>query len=49
MDWIRKLISNNAPALLMAGAAITAVPILILYIFLQRYIVESVQTTGLKG
>jgi multiple sugar transport system permease protein len=34
---------------MMAGAAITAVPILILYIFLQRYIVESVQTTGLKG
>ncbi len=34
---------------MMAGAAITAVPILLLYILLQRYIVESVQTTGLKG
>ncbi|MBP6015173.1 MAG: carbohydrate ABC transporter permease [Candidatus Promineofilum sp.] len=34
---------------MMAGAAITAVPILILYILLQRYIVESVQTTGIKG
>lgn len=34
---------------MMAGAAITAVPVLILYFFLQRYIVESVATTGLKG
>jgi multiple sugar transport system permease protein len=34
---------------MMAGAAITAVPVLILYIILQKYIVESVQTTGLKG
>ena len=34
---------------MMAGAAITAVPVLILYIILQRYIVASVQTTGLKG
>lgn len=34
---------------MMAGAAITAVPVLLLYIILQRYIVESVQTTGLKG
>jgi hypothetical protein len=30
-------------------AAITAVPVLILYIILQKYIVASVQTTGLKG
>lgn len=34
---------------MMAGAAITAVPVLILYILLQRYVVESVQTSGLKG
>lgn len=34
---------------MMAGAVITAMPVLILYLFLQRYIVESVQTTGLKG
>jgi multiple sugar transport system permease protein len=34
---------------MMAGAAITAVPVLILYLLLQRYIVESVATTGLKG
>lgn len=34
---------------LMAGAAVTAIPVLILYIFLQRYIVQSVAMTGLKG
>jgi multiple sugar transport system permease protein len=34
---------------MMAGAAIAAVPVLILYIFTQRYIVQSVATTGLKG
>lgn len=34
---------------LMAGAAVTAIPVLIIYVFLQRYIVESVKTTGLKG
>lgn len=34
---------------MMAGAAIAAVPVLIVYIFAQRYIVESVATTGLKG
>lgn len=36
-------------ALMMAGAVIVAVPVLILYILLQRYIVQSVATTGLKG
>ncbi|MFN8496322.1 MAG: carbohydrate ABC transporter permease [Anaerolineae bacterium] len=34
---------------LMAGAVIAAVPVLILYLFLQRYIVQSVAMTGLKG
>lgn len=34
---------------LMAGAAVTAVPVLILYLFLQRYIVQSVAMAGLKG
>ncbi len=35
--------------LMMAGAVIVAVPVLLIYIFLQRYIVQSVATTGLKG
>lgn len=34
---------------MMAGAVITSIPVLVLYVLLQRYIVESVQTTGLKG
>jgi multiple sugar transport system permease protein len=36
-------------ALLMAGALIAAVPVLILYIFSQRYIVQSVTSSGIKG
>jgi multiple sugar transport system permease protein len=33
----------------MAGAVIAALPVLILYIALQKYIVKSVAMTGLKG
>lgn len=36
-------------ALMMAGAVVVAIPVLIIYAFLQRYIVQSVATTGLKG
>ncbi len=35
--------------LMMAGAVVVAIPVLVLYIFLQRYIVQSVATSGLKG
>lgn len=34
---------------MMAGAAIAAIPVLVLYVVMQRYIVESVATSGLKG
>jgi multiple sugar transport system permease protein len=34
---------------MMAGAVVAAVPVLILYVLLQRYIVQSVATAGLKG
>lgn len=34
---------------LMAGALVVTVPVLVLYIFAQRYIVESISTTGIKG
>jgi multiple sugar transport system permease protein len=34
---------------LMAGALVVTLPVLILYIFLQRYIVQSIAMTGLKG
>ena len=35
--------------LLLTGSVISVVPLIILYIFLQRYIVEGMATTGLKG
>lgn len=35
--------------LMMAGAVIVAVPVLVIYLFLQRYVVESVASTGLKN
>ncbi len=34
---------------MMAGAVIAAVPVLVMYITLQKYIVQSVATTGLAG
>ncbi len=35
--------------LLLAGSVIAIVPLIIVYIFAQRYIVEGIATTGLKG
>jgi multiple sugar transport system permease protein len=35
--------------LLMAGAVLAAVPVLILYVLAQRYIVQSVTSSGIKG
>jgi multiple sugar transport system permease protein len=37
------------PGLLMAGAIVTAIPVLILYLALQRFIVQSVASSGIKG
>jgi multiple sugar transport system permease protein len=33
----------------MAGATVAAVPVLILFIFVQRYVIEGVASSGLKG
>lgn len=33
----------------MAGATIASVPVLILYVFVQRYVIEGVATSGIKG
>lgn len=33
----------------MAGASIAAIPVLILYVFVQRDVIEGVATSGLKG
>lgn len=35
--------------LLMAGSVISVIPILILYVFLQKYFVEGIAMTGMKG
>jgi len=35
--------------LMMAGSAIAVIPVLIIYIFGQRYIIEGVTLTGIKG
>ncbi|UNX55721.1 carbohydrate ABC transporter permease [Georgenia sp. TF02-10] len=35
--------------LLMAGAVIASVPVLLLYVFLQRFIIEGVSRSGVKG
>ncbi len=35
--------------LVMAGAVITIIPMMIVYLFAQRYFVQGVVTTGLKG
>lgn len=40
--------SQDYPVI-MAGATVAAVPVLILYVFLQRYVIEGVATSGIKG
>ena len=34
---------------IMAGASLAAVPVLILFIFVQRYVIQGVAASGLKG
>jgi multiple sugar transport system permease protein len=34
---------------IMAGAALASVPVLLLYIFVQRYVIEGVASSGIKG
>jgi multiple sugar transport system permease protein len=34
---------------LMAGAVVVTLPVLLLYVMLQRYIIQNIATTGLKG
>ena len=36
-------------AVLMAGAMIASVPVLLLYCFAQRFVIEGVSRSGLKG
>ncbi|RAV20670.1 carbohydrate ABC transporter permease [Paenibacillus contaminans] len=46
-DVIGELPTNHEK--LMAGAFLTILPILLLYLFTQRYFVESVERTGIAG
>ncbi len=39
---------NQMPAIRMASSVVTIIPVLIIYIFLQRYIIESIALTGIK-
>ena len=34
---------------IMAGAAMASIPVLLLYVFVQRYIIEGVASSGIKG
>lgn len=40
---------NNRMTLIMAGAVITIIPVLLLFLFAQKYFVQGVASTGLKG
>ncbi|EAC9982129.1 carbohydrate ABC transporter permease, partial [Listeria monocytogenes] len=33
----------------MAGATISVIPIILVYLFAQRYIIEGITLTGIKG
>lgn len=35
--------------LMMAGAVVAAVPVLVVYVFAQRWVIESVTSSGIKG
>lgn len=40
---------TSDPGLVMTGAVVAALPVLALYLLLQRYIVQSVASSGIKG
>lgn len=40
---------NTDYSLMMAGAVISILPLVLLYIFLQRYFIEGIALTGVKG
>jgi multiple sugar transport system permease protein len=40
---------NTNYTLIMAGGVVASVPVLLIYIFAQRYIIEGVSRSGLKG
>ena len=36
-------------AMVMAGAAVATLPVLVVFLFLQKYIIQGITMTGLKG
>ncbi|HHU49793.1 MAG TPA: carbohydrate ABC transporter permease [Clostridiales bacterium] len=48
---LRELITSYGPeySLIMAGSVISLIPVLILFLFLQRYFVAGISMSGLKG
>lgn len=48
INTMKSLYSDNTN-LLMAGTAVSVIPMLIVFIFLQRYFIQGIALTGLKG
>ena len=48
LEYFRSPYVDNRP-LLMAGALLSMLPVAILFLFAQRYIMSGIATTGLKG
>jgi multiple sugar transport system permease protein len=40
---------TSDPGLVMTGAVVAAIPVLLIYLLLQRYIIQSVASSGIKG
>jgi multiple sugar transport system permease protein len=40
---------DNKMTLVMAGSVITVLPVIIVFLFAQRYFVQGIATSGLKG
>lgn len=39
---------NQQPAIIMAATTISLIPVMVVYLFLQRYIIESIALSGIK-
>ena len=48
INSMKSLYADNTN-LLMAGTAVAVIPMLIVFIFLQRYFIQGIALTGLKG
>ncbi len=46
---MRGYLGTGNVAAIMAGISMAVIPILIVFIFAQRYLIEGITLTGLKG